>query len=192
MWIGLAGVVVAATLVAVALRAGLDAQRAAARAADAHLRGDRLGEIKELGRVIRALPVDRSPAEQASTTLVAVATRAEQEGDLSLAREAWRELRSGWFAVRGLTDPGRRWIERSSHELARLGVPREASIEPRLAAPMASLVAAFALFGWAGCGFGLIWQGLEPSGRLRTRSAAFWTLGLVAWLAIWVAALRAA
>lgn len=191
MWLGLALIAVIGVVSATAFRASLDARRATERAALARARGDRVGEIVELGRVIRSLPLDHSRPEQAASALVEIAGRAEREGDLGLAREAWRELRSAWFAVRGLSDPGRSWIERAAAELTRLGAAREAAIEPRLARPLPSLVVALATFGWVGCAFGLVWRGLEPSGRL-TRGAATWAVGTLAWLVVWVVALRAA
>ena len=191
VWLGLVLVVVIGVVSATAFRASLDARRAAQRASEARARGDRVGEIVELGRVIRALPLDRSRPEEAAAALAAIAASAESDADPELAREAWRELRSAWFAVRGLGDPGRSWIDRAAGELTRLGAAREASIEPRLARPLPSLVAALALFGWGGCAFGLVWRGLEPSGRLK-RAALPWALGVLAWLSVWVMALRAA
>lgn len=191
VWLGLVLLAVIGVASATAFRASLDARRATERAAAARARGDRVGEIVELGRVIRAFPLDRSRPEQAASALAEIAARAEADGDAELAREAWRELRSAWFAVRGLGDPGRSWIGRAAGGLTRLGAAREASIGPRVARPLPSLVAALALFGWAGCAFGLVWRGLEPSGRPK-RAALPWALAVLAWLAVWVVALSAA
>ncbi len=191
VWIGLLLIAVIGVVGATGFRASLDARRATERAAEARARGDRVGEIVELGRVIRAFPLDRSRPEEAAAELAAIAARAEEGGDPELAREAWRELRSGWFAVRGLADPGRAWIDRATSELTRLGAAREASITPKLARPLPSLAAALAFFGWAGSAFGLVWRGLAPSGR-PTRAALPWALGVLGWLTVWVFALRSA
>ncbi|MFN7952233.1 MAG: hypothetical protein U0610_10945 [bacterium] len=190
--LALAMLVLTSMTLAVGHRATVDTRRAQARAAAARAGGDRLQEIVERGRVIRAFSFGRDAASQASAELAELGEGAERAGDAALAREAWRELRSAWFAVRGLGDPGHAWIERAGAALTRLGAPREAAIEPRLAQPMSSLVAFVALLGWCGAGFGLIRFGMDATGRLRARPAAPWLIGVVVGLAIWVAALRLA
>ncbi len=185
-------VVLLAGLVSVGVRSSVDAHRAAARLAAARARGDGVQEIIELGRMIRALPVDRTPALDASHQLEAAARAAEGSGDLSRAREAWRELRSAWFSVRGLGDPGATFIAEAESELTRLGAAREASIQPRLARPGPSIVAVLALLVWVGSAFGLIQHGVEPSGRIAVRAAAPWLVGLTLGLAAWAAAMLAA
>ncbi len=193
---GRVGVMVAVALalvvVAVGQRASLDSKRAEARAHDARTSGDRDQEIVELGRVIRAFSFGRGAAADASAALADIAGAAEVAGDVALACEAWRELRSAWFAVRGFGDPGHEWIQRAGAALTRLGAEREAAIEPRLARPWSSVFAFVALLGWCGAGFGLIRFGLEANGRLRGRASAPWLIGLVVGLVVWVTALRLA
>ncbi len=188
----LVSVVLMLMVVAVGHRARVDSNRAQSRANEARTSGDRNQEIVELGRVIRAFSFERGAATDASAALADIASAAEGTGDVALAREAWRELRSAWFAVRGFGDPGHEWIQRAGAALTRLGAAREAAIEPRLADPWASVVAFVALLGWCGAGFGLVRFGLEANGRLRGRASAPWLIGLVIGLVVWVTALRLA
>lgn len=57
-------------------------------------------------------------AEQAAERIWAMGLTAEQNGDSERALIAYRSLRSAWYGVRWLSQPGTAWITRCDKKLA--------------------------------------------------------------------------
>lgn len=57
-------------------------------------------------------------AEQAAERIWAMGLTAEQNGDSERALIAYRSLRSAWYGVRWLSQPGTAWIARCDKKLA--------------------------------------------------------------------------
>jgi hypothetical protein len=60
--------------------------------------------------------------ETAASRLWSLGENLEQAGDTERALIAYRSLRSSFYAVRGLTNPGSTWITRCDRKLAKLTV----------------------------------------------------------------------
>jgi len=70
-----------------------------------------------------------SLAERAAERLWAMGLTAEQNGDIERALIAYRSLRSAWYGVRWLSQPGTVWISRCDKKLAAL-TPLRKGTEP--------------------------------------------------------------
>jgi tetratricopeptide (TPR) repeat protein len=58
--------------------------------------------------------------ERAATRLLALGEALERRGDLDRALIAYRSLRSSWYAVCWLTQPGEEWIARCDRKITEL------------------------------------------------------------------------
>lgn len=58
--------------------------------------------------------------ERAAAKLWSVGETLERSGDVDRALLAYRALRSSWYAVRWLTQPGKEWIARCDRKIAEL------------------------------------------------------------------------
>lgn len=172
--------------------------RAAGEAAD---HGDIDGQIVHLGRALRwRLPIG-GVEHEAAAELVAIAERAEQDGDLATALAAARELRSALLGSRDLAVPQADALADADARIARLmalssrdGVVDEAAQLRRLqgasaSSPARASVAALAFVGWAVASFAFLRRGIDGKGRFQqpaaTRLGVLVLAALLAWLWTW-------
>lgn len=74
------------------------------------------------------LPFSALP-EQSAQRIWALAEIAERKGDTERALAAYRSLRSAWYAVRWLRQPGQSWINRCNTRIAALTAQRKGSTQ---------------------------------------------------------------
>jgi hypothetical protein len=124
-------------------------------------------------------------------------------GDVAGALHAWRVLRSGLYAARGLYQPYPAVIALSETNIAameasQLGDARafdrqlkllQKSFDPSRFWAMAALLG-FVL--WVGAAFEFIWKGLTPEGKIKAGAAAVWGGVFVAGWLLWIVSLRLA
>jgi hypothetical protein len=132
--------------------------------------------------------------------LTHIAGDREASGDREGALHAWRILRSGLYAARGLYQPYAKVIEQSEEHVASL-VALQAGDENLRQKQLALLrksedpargwsmlaLAGFAL--WVGAGFGFIWRALAPEGKIKARPAFAWGALFVAGYGLWLVGL---
>lgn len=137
---------------------------------------------------------DVARAVNALTTLAAAR---ETDGDVEGALHAWRILRSGLYAARGLYQPYTATIALTEMHIAVL-MTRQAgndeSYEKYLTLLQEnrdpnrfwSLLALLGFAGWVGGVLGFIWRGMTPEGKLAGRSAWLWSgvfaIGFLVWM----------
>jgi hypothetical protein len=82
--------------------------------------GDYIAAISGYEAAIHMYTPGSSLVEQAARKLWSIGERFERAGDPARALVAYRSLRSSFYAVRGLTTPGREWIDRCDVKIALL------------------------------------------------------------------------
>lgn len=82
--------------------------------------GDYIAAIAGYESAIHMYTPGSGLVERAAERLWTIGEHYEQAGDVDKALIAYRSLRSSFYAVRGLTSPGREWIERCDGKIARL------------------------------------------------------------------------
>jgi len=139
----------------------------------------------------------------AARQLTRIAEGREQSGDLPGAVHAWRILRSGLYAARGLYQPYPETIRHAEERIADL-VSRDSGGEAERAKQLAlmqknqdpsrgwSMMALLGFALWVGSAFGFLWRALTPDGRLLTRPALLWSATFIAGYALWLVGLSLA
>jgi len=94
------------------------------RGEEARGRGDLIAAVAGYEAAIHMYTPWSSRVETAAERLWAIGKEFERKGDTERALIAYRSLRSSFYAVRGLTLPGRGWIERCDGKIAQL-TPKE-------------------------------------------------------------------
>lgn len=90
------------------------------RGEEARSRGDLSAAIAGYEAAIHMYTPWSSRVEASAGRLWAMGEELERKGDTARALIAYRSLRSSFYAVRGLTMPGREWIERCDGKIAKL------------------------------------------------------------------------
>jgi hypothetical protein len=135
--------------------------------------------------------------------LTAIAEQREKSNDLPGAVHAWRILRSGLYAARGLYQPYPEVIRHAEERIAELVAlelknpaerPKELALmqrnqDPSRAWSMTALLG-FAL--WVGSALGFLWRALTPDGRLLTKPALMWSAVFIAGYVVWLVGLSLA
>ncbi len=91
-----------------------------ARGEAAQAAGDTIGAIAGYEAALHMYTPGSPLNEQAAAKLWAVGEAMEKSGDADRALIAYRALRSSWYAVRWLTQPGEEWIARCDRKIAEL------------------------------------------------------------------------
>lgn len=140
---------------------------------------------------------------QAVRQLTRIAEGREQTGDRPGAVHAWRILRSGLYAARGLYQPYPETIRHSEERIADL-VSRDSGGEAERVKQLAlmqknqdpsrgwSMTALLGFALWVGSAFGFLWRALTPDGRLVARPALIWSAAFIAGYALWLVGLSLA
>ncbi len=87
---------------------------------EAFRRGDFSGAVAGYESALRMYLPGHPAMEQASRRLWTLGELNERQGDLGRALIAYRALRSSWYAVKWLKQPGREWIDRCDRKIAAL------------------------------------------------------------------------
>lgn len=82
--------------------------------------GDPIGAIAGYEAALHMYTPGSPLNERAAARLWSVGEAMETSGDLDRALIAYRALRSSWYAVRWLTQPGEEWIVRCDRKIAEL------------------------------------------------------------------------
>ena len=82
--------------------------------------GDYIAAIAGFESSIHMYTPGSNLVERAAEKLWSIGEHYEQAGDMDKALIAYRSLRSSFYAVRGLTSPGREWIARCEGKIAQL------------------------------------------------------------------------
>ncbi|NLH49257.1 MAG: hypothetical protein GX444_11735 [Myxococcales bacterium] len=133
----------------------------------------------------------------AVAALTRLAGEREASGDREGALHAWRILRSGLYAERGLYQPYAAIIARSEEHIAALVAlltGDETMKQSHLAllrqnedpARGWSMLALAGFACWVGAGFGFIWRALAPAGKIKARPAFAWGALFVAGYGLWL------
>lgn len=170
-----------------------------------HLMSERLAD-QAVGFYDRALHMywPGSPdVARAAVQLKNIALAAEAEGDLEGALHAWRVLRSGLYAARGLYQPYADVVKQSEEKIAAL-VARQ-SDDPQMREKHLALLqksddpargwSMLALLGfalWVGSAIAFIWRALTPDGKLLSRPALVWGALFAVGYAVWLIGLALA
>ncbi len=101
-----------------------------ARGEAAFAAGDPITAIAGYEAAIHMYNPGSSLNERAAAKLWSVGETLESRGDIERALIAYRALRSSWYAVRWLTQPGEEWIARCDRKIAEL-VPILAQINQK-------------------------------------------------------------
>ncbi len=91
-----------------------------ARGETARARGDMIAAIAGYEAAMHMYTPAGSLVERAAERLWSLGEGFERQGDRERALIAYRSLRSSCYAVRGLTQPGKAWIERCDRKIAML------------------------------------------------------------------------
>lgn len=91
--------------------------------------GDFMAALTGYESAIRMYLPFSAATEQASERIWALGLVAERRSDTERALIAYRSLRSAWYGVRWLHQPGRRWIEQCDAKIAAL-VPLRKGNQP--------------------------------------------------------------
>jgi len=83
-------------------------------------RGDVIAAIAGYGSAIHMYTPGSPVVKKAAAGLWDIGEAMERRGDRRLALIAYRSLRSSFYAVRGLTQPGKAWIARCDSRIAAL------------------------------------------------------------------------
>lgn len=83
-------------------------------------RGDVIAAISGYASAIHMYTPGSSCVDTAADRLWSLGESLEQTGDTERALIAYRSLRSSYFAIRGLTNPGTEWIARCDRKLTKL------------------------------------------------------------------------
>jgi len=83
-------------------------------------RGDVVAAIAGCESAIHMYTPGSPVVEKAAAVLWDIGEAMERKGDKRLALIAYRSLRSSFYAVRGLTQPGKAWIARCDSRIAAL------------------------------------------------------------------------
>ncbi len=135
--------------------------------------------------------------------LTDIALQREQTGDIAGAIHAWRILRSGLYAARGLFQPYAMTIHASEDHIAALVArqtnngatgARELELMRRNQDPRRgwSITALLGFVLWVGSALSFLWRALTADGRLLKRPAVIWALTFVAGYVLWLAGLSLA
>lgn len=91
-----------------------------ARGETALVRGDFPAAVAAYEATIHRYTPGSPLVERAAEKLWALANQCERRGDRERALIAYRSLRSSFYAIAGLTSPGREWISRCDQRIAAL------------------------------------------------------------------------
>lgn len=83
-------------------------------------RKDVIAAISGYASAIHMYTPGSTLVETAASRLWSLGENLEQAGETEKALIAYRSLRSSFYAVRGLTNPGTEWITRCDQKLAKL------------------------------------------------------------------------
>jgi hypothetical protein len=142
---------------------------------------------------------------KAAADLWAIGRAAEARGDVTQALYAYRTLRSGFYAARGVVTPGKAWIALCDERITALAsaeadyVRRNADLSPearraavaaglakdRAPDPFWSVVVEVGFWGWVGAAIAFIWLVVGAKEWNRRRAAA-WGLAIAAFYALWI------
>jgi len=136
--------------------------------------------------------------------LTSIAEKAEQTGDVELALEAWRTLRSGLLASRSLYTPYPDVIRKCESRIADLVShkfgkgPGDAGYDNAMIWQQASFrrypgpnpfwatVAVLGFMGWVGSGFGLAYRAFPGDRGLKIKPAVLFGSLIVIFYALWI------
>ncbi|MGA7826079.1 MAG: hypothetical protein WCA04_00330 [Geobacteraceae bacterium] len=90
------------------------------RGEQALARKDYIAAISDYSSAIHMYTPGSSLVETAASRLWSLGESLERAGATEKALIAYRSLRSSWYAIRGLTNPGREWIARCDEKIAEL------------------------------------------------------------------------
>jgi len=93
-------------------------------------RGDMIAAVAGYESAIHLYTPGSPVVEKAAAGLWEIGAAMERKGDSIRALIAYRSLRSSFFAVRSLTQPGKDWIARSDERIAALAGRKKVSEEP--------------------------------------------------------------
>lgn len=91
-----------------------------AKGEEALVRGDEIAAISGFSSAIHLYTPGSPLTTKAAEQLWALGERFERHGKTARALIAYRSLRSAYYAIRGLTSPGTKWIARCDEKLAKL------------------------------------------------------------------------
>lgn len=202
----IAAVLVAAVVVPLWLRAGLDGA-AELRAAEEDAAAGQLDRrIEHLGRALRWRAPLWSHDEEALRRLWAIAEAEQVRGEAGRGRAlaAYREVRRGLLATRAFGIPHRERWEEANARIAALMAEQEREMGLDTAAggdpeafhhallrrepgphPLRADLAALAFVAWLGSVAGFVLRGLDARGRLRRPAAARWGVAALVMLVAW-------
>ncbi len=144
--------------------------------------------------------------EPAATQLWRVAEILEEKED-KMALEAYRSLRSAFYATRSFYTPGQEWIDRSNIKIARLmaeqthysEVDRRKSIDqkteealtiltrPMKPDPFWSMVLVIGFLGWVSGVLMFIWRAFRGEGtQIIARQGVKWGSVIILFYALWI------
>lgn len=121
----------------------------------------------------------------AGEALLALARAAESRGDAELARDAYRALRAGIMATRGLNTPYPDLLRRGAERLEVLGgATARAGDDPARVPrpspqPWAALLGLAGYLGWVGSALGFTQRALDREDRLIRPRAIRWGMGFL-------------
>lgn len=133
----------------------------------------------------------------AARALTQIASEREAGGDREGAVHAWRVLRSGLYASRGLYQPYPQTIEQSELHIASL-VALQAGDDTQREKHLAllqknddpsrgwSLLALLGFALWVGAAVGFIWRAVAPEGKIKARPAFAWGALFAAGYGLWL------
>jgi tetratricopeptide (TPR) repeat protein len=87
---------------------------------DAFRRGDFSGAVAGYESALHMYLPGHPAMERAARQLWSLGEFNERQGDLNRALIAYRALRSSWYAVRWLKQPGQNWIDRCDRKIVAL------------------------------------------------------------------------
>ncbi|TPV93976.1 MAG: hypothetical protein B7733_17495 [Myxococcales bacterium FL481] len=207
IWGGGIALALAAMLVPVVVRVGVEGHAELERAREMARSGTFHDQVLHLGRAARwRLPIARHD-ELALAKLIELGEAHEAMGPDGHARAlvAYREARRALLATRtvDVADPAR--LAHANRRIAVLMAAQERALEMRAGAepgredhhlaalsvmpesdPGRSRWAAVAFVAWVAASVGFVVTGVDARGRLRAKQAVRWGMGVVALLVAWI------
>jgi hypothetical protein len=198
--IALVLVVVAVVLVMAWFRVMMDGRTARQRADQLLAQGKADEAIGFYDRALHMYWPGSPAVARAVDALTTLAAQREASGDREGALHAWRVLRSGLYAARGLYLPYPQVVAQTEARIAELTAQKlndpaeqerqlrflQQSHDPHRGWSMLAL-AGFAL--WVGAAVGFIWRAMTPQGRLVVKPALRWAALFVAGYGLWLTGL---
>lgn len=190
------GVAAVAALVALAsVRVVIDSHHELVEAMQLDEAGEYQAAVTGYRRALRWYAPGNPYSRAAGEALLRLAREAESRGDTELALSAYRELRAGIMATRGVTTPYSDLLERGGDRLEVLGsnggeLGRSASRSPSpTPKPWLALLALTGYALWVGSVLGFTQRAFDREDRLIRSRALRWLAGFVIGFALFVAGL---